>query len=173
VRAADGRGRQTALEEQVARHFGRRSVEAVVRDLYYARPNASHARYDELAPVVFDTAAEGDIAARSIVDRLADELVAMGTALIRRVKLERAGPEIILAGGVFRTREAGFYRRLEAGIRRVSPGATFTRLELPPVLGAALFGLEALGLAPDALQRAETTLRGELSVHLGVKGSAA
>ena len=165
VRAADGRGGHTALEARVARHFGRRSIETVVRDLYYER--VPHARYDELAPLVFDTAAEGDVVARAIVDRLADELVAMATALIRRTRQERAEPEIVLAGGVFRTRERGFYASLEAGIRRVSPGATLVRLELPPVLGAALMGLEALGLDAPALERAEARLRRELAAHAG------
>jgi len=163
VRAADGRGGRTALEERVARHFGRRSIEAVVRDLYYER--AGHDRYDEVAPLVFEVAAEGDVVARSIVDRLADELVAMGTALIRRTRLERSDPEVVLAGGVFRTREAGFYARLERGIRRVSPKATFVRLEVPPVLGAALIGLEALGLDAAALGRAEARLRSDLAAR--------
>jgi len=164
VRAADGRGHATALEERVARHFGRRSIETVVRDLYYER--VPHDRYDELAPLVFETAGEGDVVARSIVDRLADELVAMATALIRRTHLERAAPEVVLAGGVFRTREPGFYARLEHGVRRVAPGATFVRPELPPVLGAALMGLEALGLDADMLERAEARLRADLAARL-------
>jgi N-acetylglucosamine kinase-like BadF-type ATPase len=172
VRADDGRGRPTALESRVARHFGRRSIGAVVRDLYYERSNATHERYDELAPLVFDTAAEGDVAARAIVDRLADELVAMATALIRRTRLERAEPEIVLAGGVFRTREPGFYQRLEQGIRRVAPGAALVRLELPPVLGAALMGLEQLGLDPAALDAAEARLRRDLAARTTSKTSS-
>lgn len=171
VRAADGRGGRTALEDRVARHFGRRSIEAVTRDLYYER--ATHERYDEVAPLVFEVAAEGDVVARSIVDRLADELVAMATALIRRTRQERAEPEVVLAGGVFRTRERGFHARLEQGIRRVSPGATLVRLDLPPVLGAALMGLEALGLDPAALERAEARLRRDLTAAAGNRGAAA
>jgi len=167
VRAADGRGRPTALEDRVARHFGRRSIETVVRDLYYER--ATHEQFDQLASLVFETAADGDLVARSIVDRLDDELVAMATALIRRGRLERSAPEVVLAGGVFRTREAGFYARLEAGGRRVSPDATFIRLELPPVLGAALMGLEELGLEPAALERAEARLRSDLAARMNLR----
>jgi N-acetylglucosamine kinase-like BadF-type ATPase len=171
VRADDGRGPATALEDRVARHFGRRTIGAVVRDLYYERSNASHERYDGLAPLVFDTAAEGDVVARAIVDRLADELVAMATALIRRTRLERADPEVVLAGGVFRTRERGFYQRLEQGIRRVAPAATLLRLELPPVLGAALMGLEQLGLDPGALDAAEARLRRDLAARTTAEAS--
>ncbi len=160
VRADDGRGPRTALEERVARHFGRRSIRPVVRDLYYER--ATHETFDGVAPLVFETAADGDVVARSIVDRLADELVAMATALIRRTRLERAGPEVVFAGGVFRTTEPAFYARLERGVRRVSPAATFVRLDLPPVLGAAIMGLEALGFEAARLADAEARLRSEL-----------
>lgn len=160
VRADDGRGPRTALEERVARHFGRRSIPTVVRDLYYER--ADHETFDRMAPLTFETAADGDPVARSIVDRLADELVAMATALIRRTRLGRSQPEVVLAGGVFRTGEPGFYERLAGGIRRVAPGATLVRLEHPPVLGAALMGLEELGLDEVRLARAEARLRSDL-----------
>jgi len=163
VRADDGRGQRTALEGRVARHFGRRSIRAVVRDLYYER--ADHESFDRLAPLVFDVAGEGDVAARSILDRLADELVAMATALIRRTRLERADPEIVLAGGVFQATDADFYARIERGVRRVSPMATLVRLDHPPVLGAALMGLEQLGLDDAVLARAEGRLRSELGAR--------
>jgi N-acetylglucosamine kinase-like BadF-type ATPase len=169
VRANDGRGRKTVLEDRVARFFERRSIGAVVRDLYYGRIDEE--RLDGLAPLVFETAAEGDVAARAIVDRLADELVAMARALVHRTRLERAGPEIVLAGGVFRTREPGFYARLESGIRRVAPEATMVRLEAPPVLGAALIGLDALGLGEDRARDAERRLRAAVGTH--ARGPAA
>src|SRR5439155_23904038 len=98
VRAADGRGGRTALEERVASHFGRRSIEAVVRDLYYER--AGHDRYDEIAPLVFETAAQGDAVARSSVDRLADERVVMAAALIPRTHQQRAEPGVARAAVV-------------------------------------------------------------------------
>jgi N-acetylglucosamine kinase-like BadF-type ATPase len=161
VRANDGRGPKTALEDRVAAFFGRASISAVVHDLYYER--IAYERLDQLSPLVFETAGEGDVAARAIVDRLADELVAMAGALIRRTRLGQAAPEVVLAGGVFRTKEPAFYARLESGVRRAAPGATFVRLEAPPVLGAGLIGLEALGLPPDRLATAEARLRLALS----------
>ena len=50
----------------------------------------------ELSPVVFAVASEGDAVARGIVDRLADELVAMATAMLRRLRLTRSDAEIVL-----------------------------------------------------------------------------
>jgi hypothetical protein len=68
----------------------------------------------------------------------------MATALARRAHLVRHAPEVILGGGVFRTRDADFHGRIEAGISRAIPGATTIPLASPPVLGAALIGLDAL-----------------------------
>jgi N-acetylglucosamine kinase-like BadF-type ATPase len=160
VRAQDGRGPGTQLQRSVPRFFGRRSIGTLVRDLYYER--LSPEQLADLAPMVFDAAEGEDAVARGIVNRLADELIAMAGALIRRTRLQGAGPEVVLAGGVFRTREPGFYARLEAGIKAVAPGATFVRLVAPPVLGAALIGLEALEYGAG-LGRAEARLRADLA----------
>ena len=86
----------------------------------------------------------GDAVARSIVDRLADELVAMGAALIRRLHLARLDPDVVLGGGVFRTEDSAFFERLGGGIRAVAPRASLVRLAAPPVVGAALLGLDRL-----------------------------
>jgi N-acetylglucosamine kinase-like BadF-type ATPase len=142
VRGRDGRGERTTLERLVPAHFGLRSPGALTRALYFER--LSERRLSELAPLVFRAAAEGDAVARRIVDRLADELTAMARALIRRLRLSRLDPEVVLAGGVFRTDEPGFYARLEAGIHAAAPAAQLVRLGAPPVLGAALIGLDRL-----------------------------
>jgi N-acetylglucosamine kinase-like BadF-type ATPase len=140
VRGRDGRGKRTALERLVPEHFGLRSPGAVTRALYFDR--LSDRRLSELAPIVFRAATQGDMVARDIVDRLADELVAMARALIRRLRLSRLDPDVVLAGGVFRTDETGFHARLEAGVHAAAPAARLVRLTAPPVLGAALLGLD-------------------------------
>ena len=87
---------------------------------------------------------DGDAAARAIVDRLADELVAMAGAMIRRLHLTRRDPEIVLGGGVFRTPDTAFRSRIEAGVQAIAPRARLVRSSAPPVAGAALLGLDAL-----------------------------
>ena len=140
VRGRDGRGPRTALERLVPAHFAVTSPPALTKALYLGR--IEHRRVSELAPVVFAAAAEGDAVARSIIDRLADELVAMAAALIRRLRLGRLDPEVVLAGGVFRTNDGAFYERLERGIQAAAPEARLVRLVAPPVLGAALIALD-------------------------------
>ena len=93
---------------------------------------------------MFEAAVAGDAVARGIVDRLADELVAMATALIRRLRLTQLDPDVVLAGSVFRAEDLAFHSRLRDGVLAVAPAARIVRLEAPPVLGSALLGLEQL-----------------------------
>src|SRR6187200_447880 len=72
VRATDGRGPATSLERLVPAHFGFKRPPALTRALYDKR--IPQRRTSELSPVVFAAAGDGDAVARSIIDRLADEL---------------------------------------------------------------------------------------------------
>lgn len=142
VRARDGRGPRTMLARAVPDHFGLRSSSAVTSAMY--RGEIPETRIGELSPVVFATAAAGDAVAIAIVDRLADEIVVMAGAMIRRLNLTRLDPDVVLGGGVFRTRDARFYERIRSGVQRIAPGSRLVRLEAPPVAGAALLGLDQL-----------------------------
>jgi N-acetylglucosamine kinase-like BadF-type ATPase len=142
VRARDGRGPRTSLERLVPAHFGLVRPASVTRAMYDGR--IREARVGELSPVVFAAATDGDAVARSILDRLADELATMAAALIRRLRLGRLDPEIVLGGGVFRATDPGFYERLERGIREAAAGARLVHRTAPPVAGAALLGLDRL-----------------------------
>jgi N-acetylglucosamine kinase-like BadF-type ATPase len=142
VRARDGRGPRTSLERLVPAHFGVGRPASVTRAMYDGR--IAERRVGELSPVVFAAATAGDEVARSIIDRLADELATMGTALIRRLGLGRLDLDVVLGGGVFRATDPAFYERLERGIRSVAPGARLARGYSPPVAGAALLGLDRL-----------------------------
>ncbi len=56
-----------------------------------------------------------------------------------------AAVEVVLGGGIFDTHDAGFHARVADGIHAVAPRAVLRRLTVPPVLGAALLGLDAIG----------------------------
>jgi N-acetylglucosamine kinase-like BadF-type ATPase len=142
VRARDGRGPRTRLERDVPAVFGLKTPAAVTAAMYTGR--IAETRIGEVAPVVFAAAGAGDAVARGIVDRLADELVVMAGAMIRRLHLTRLDPEVVLAGGVFRTSDGGFVERISAGVEAIAPNAQVVRLTAPPVAGAALLGLDRL-----------------------------
>ncbi|MDQ2942012.1 MAG: ATPase [Chloroflexota bacterium] len=153
VRARDGRGPRTALERLVPAHFSLRRPLDVTNGLYTGA--IAQRRILELAPLVFQAAADGDSVARSIVDRMADEITAMAAAMLRRLHLTRSDADVVLGGGIFRTREPDFYARIERGVVSAAPRARVHRLTARPVLGAALLGLDRL----NAGARAEWRLR--------------
>lgn len=142
VRARDRRGPRTRLERDVPAHFGLRTPAAVTSAMYTGR--IPEARIGELSPVVFAAAQAGDAVARAVIDRLADEVVAMAGAMIRRLRLTRRDPDVVLGGGVFRTREPGFWERIGDGVTAIAPAARLVPLAAPPVAGAALLGLDRL-----------------------------
>ena len=153
LRSRDGRGGPTALAELVPAHFGLPDPEAVLAAVYTG--TLDYGRLFELARVCLDAAGAGDAAAAGAVALLADEVVAMAAAIIGRLGVEGDKVEVVLGGGLFDSTYGAFSAQVEAGVLMVAPGARFRRLEAPPVLGAALLGLDALG-APD---EAESRLR--------------
>jgi N-acetylglucosamine kinase-like BadF-type ATPase len=162
VRARDGRGSRTSLETLVPAHFGLKRPIDVTRRLEAGSLRTADLR--ALSPVVFAAAADGDAVARSIVDRLADELVAMARAMIRQLRLARLAPEVALAGGVFRADDAVFEARIAAGVRSIAPGSSVRRTPGPPVLGAALLALDRFG---RKTAEAEARVRAELGAWDG------
>lgn len=148
VRARDGRGPRTGLEQRVPARFGLGRPLDVTMAIYRGR--LDEVRLLELAPDVFAAAAEGDRVARAIVDRLADEIVTMAAAALRRLRLLRREPAVVLAGGIFRADDALFLDRIRDGVTRVAPGTSIVRLDAPPVLGAALLALDRADRADHA-----------------------
>jgi len=142
IRGRDGRGQHSRLERLVPQHFGFRRPINLTYALY--RDRVPESRLRELAPLVFEAAA-GDRVARAIIDRLADEVAGMAIVMIRRLRLVRTDVDVVLAGGIMRTRDRAFYDRIEAAVRRVARRATIRRVAQRPVLGAALLGLDRLG----------------------------
>jgi len=73
-------------------------------------------------------------------------------------------PDVVLAGGIFRAEDPAFYDRIGSGIAAVAPAAEVRRLSAPPVVGAALLGLDRLIGAPtpaDVESRLRTGLTHE------------
>ena len=157
VRARDGRGGRTSLEATVPEHFGLSRPIDVTRAVYEGR--IQRRRLEELSPAVFAAAGAGDRVSRELLDRVADELALMAAAIGRRLRVARREVEVVLVGGVFRNTDRGFRDRLTHGIRASLPLARIDRLEAPPVLGAALLGLDDLGVPRGGA--AERRLRGE------------
>jgi N-acetylglucosamine kinase-like BadF-type ATPase len=152
TRGRDGRGPRTVLERLVPAHFDLGTPAAVTSALHFGRLELRELA--ALSPMVFAASREGDQVAGSIVDRLADELVAMTTAMIRRLRLARLDLDVVCGGGLLQAGEPRLERRMSAGITRVAPSARLVLLRAPPITGAALLALEAAGAGEAAVARA-------------------
>ena len=117
-----------------------------------------------LAEVVLAAAAAGDGPAAGAVGLLADEVAAMVGAAVRRLGLEgeRAGDlEIVVGGGIFE--DHGFSDLVLELVRRLAPRAVLRSIDGPPVLGAALLGLDAAADGARADPGVEAALRAGLA----------
>ncbi|MFJ5835972.1 N-acetylglucosamine kinase [Streptomyces shenzhenensis] len=148
ARAEDGRGAPTRLARTLPAHFGLDSMYALIEALHLE--HIAHGRRHELTPVLFATAAEGDAVARSLVDRLAEEVVTMATVALTRLGLLDEEVPVLLGGGVLTAGHAP----LDDGVRDLlaarAPKAVVRVVTAPPVLGAALLGLDRLAAPPEA-----------------------
>jgi N-acetylglucosamine kinase-like BadF-type ATPase len=159
LRARDGRGPATSLARSVPAHFGLRTPRQVMEALYFRRLEPE--RLAELAPVVFRDAELGDAVARQIVDRQAEEIVTMASAAIRRLRMADLDVDVVLGGGIFRNRFAPFFETIERGIHEVAPRARIIVLAAPPVVGAAMLGLDGIGASRAARARVRRELTHE------------
>jgi len=166
ARAEDGRGPDTALRTEVPRHFGL----ATVRDVTLARyrDQLGHADIRGLAPVVFALAGAGDPAARELVRRQADEVVTMALTAIRRLALDKATVPVVLGGSLLAAADPLLTGMVTAGLAAGAPAARPRIVDVPPVVGAALLGLDqaggGAGVSADAEARLRASFRGTVRV---------
>jgi N-acetylglucosamine kinase-like BadF-type ATPase len=151
ARAEDGRGPATRLAPAIVDHCGVSTVADVSLRLH--RGAVEPDWLASLAPVVFQVAAEGDPIAARIVARQADEIVTLATVMAGRLSLLDVAFAVVLGGGVLRARPPGLIDPILSALAMAAPKATVTVVDAPPVLGAALSALDALG-APAAAHAA-------------------
>ncbi|HEY0118880.1 MAG TPA: N-acetylglucosamine kinase, partial [Cellulomonas sp.] len=140
ARAHDGRGPATRLSLDVPRALGRADIRAVSVDLY--RGQMAEPELAVVPPLVFAAARAGDAVALGLVQRQADEVVAMATAAARRLDLDWPVP-VVLGGSVLAARHALLLDPVEAGLRAAGLEPRLVVPADPPVVGAALLGLAA------------------------------
>ena len=159
LRGEDGRGPWTTLTKLLPGWFGLPTALALVEALFCGR--IDQRRVLEVVPLVFAEADAGDEVAAELVARQVDEIVAWAGAAIRRLDLTGRDVEVVLGGGLFHREAPAFLERIRAGIVRIAPAARLTQVTTPPVVGAALLGLDRLGAASGAAERLRTTLTHE------------
>ncbi len=151
ARAEDGRGEPTGLARTLPGHFGLDSMYALIEALHLG--HIPYERRHELTPVLFSTGAAGDRIARDLVDRLGDEVVAMASVALARLGLLEEEVPVVLGGSVLAARHPALDSRIAGLLAVRAPKAQVRVVSAPPVLGAALLGLDHTGAAPRAHNR--------------------
>jgi N-acetylglucosamine kinase-like BadF-type ATPase len=151
IRAEDGRGPQTALREAVAAHFGVATMWDVTVGFHTGKISGNELL--GLVRVLFEVAAGGDEVALDLVRRQADEVCVMAAAAIRRLGLDDRPVPVVLGGGVVTARDPLLTAEITKRFAEQAPLATPRIVDIPPVAGAALLGLDHAGAAPSAQAR--------------------
>jgi N-acetylglucosamine kinase-like BadF-type ATPase len=98
VQAADQRGAATSLSEQFLTRLGLKKPQELVRAIYQG--GLDRAALAELAPLVLQSAEEGDPVALAIVDKAANELAVTAATVVRKLDLPSDELALALSGGV-------------------------------------------------------------------------
>lgn len=163
IRARDGRGPRTDLERLIPEYFGVRHPYQVLERIHVGE--IEHRRVIELAPVVLRAADAGDEVAGAMVRRLAEELVTMVRAAVHRLRLTQRELDVVLGGGIVRSDCKLFHSTVRAGITQAAPHAHVIIMNDPPVVGAALLGLDQIeGRSARSARTATTRVRKMLTV---------
>jgi N-acetylglucosamine kinase-like BadF-type ATPase len=164
ARSEDGRGPKTTLEQAVPAYFGLATPAELAEAIHRGRVPAQ--RLVELPPVVF-AEAERDEVASQIVNRLGWEIHAMARVAIERLDLAAEPVEVLLGGGLLQSGDGRLSDQVERALRDVAPKVSVTAPSSPPIVGAALLGLDALGADADAQRRARDELEAAVEAERG------
>jgi N-acetylglucosamine kinase-like BadF-type ATPase len=161
VRAEDGRGPETELRTAVPAYFGMERVEDVVIGIHLGKiPYEDRHR---LVPVLFEVASNGDQVARDLLARQATEICLMAEVAARRLDLTgqhspttprglEAIP-VVLGGSLMTARDPLLTGAISSRLAERIPGSEIRIVDVPPVAGAALLGLDRVGAPPSAAAR--------------------
>lgn len=158
TRAEDGRGEPTALSRAVAEFFGRATASDVAIGIHLRELDEDD--LIRLTYVLFQVADAGDPVAVRLVDRLAEEVSTMALVAMRRLRLTELDTEVVLGGGMLMARNPLLIDGITRRVLAEAPDAQVGVVDVPPIAGAALLGLDHLGLdqtAHDRLKAAYTS----------------
>ncbi len=131
------RGPATALSPAFLELSGAQSLFELVEGVYVGR-YLLDTRY---VFKVFEVAAQGDPQALAVLRWAGRQLGEMACGVIRQLGLENEPVEVVLIGSLYNGHPL-MTESLKETVRAMAPLAQFIRFDKPPVIGAALLGLE-------------------------------
>jgi len=90
------------------------------------------------------------------VDRQASEICLMVLTAMRRLELTALPVPVVLGGGLLAARDPLLTAGIKERLGREAPRAVTTIIDVPPIAGAALLGLDQAGASAGAYTRLRT-----------------
>jgi len=163
-RGYDGRGNPTLLTERAAEVLGLQSMKDIPLQI---RAGTLDRRtiFQELPPLLFEVACEGDEVACELVTRIGEEIGITANTIIQRLRMEKLDVEVVLGGSIFKGKGPLFIDTIRARVHRVAPRARIIHPEFDPVVGAVFQALRYLGIeaGPQVRANVRATLPPELT----------
>jgi N-acetylglucosamine kinase-like BadF-type ATPase len=135
------RGPATELTKAFIKITGARDLDDLVEGIYVGR-------YDfnpEMIKLVFHIAAQGDAAALEVVHWAGYELGQLACGVIRQLHLENEVFDVVLIGSLFDGHPM-MQEALGETVHQIASGANLIRLNVPPVIGGVVLGMQIFGL---------------------------
>ena len=151
ARAVDGRGPATSLSKALPHHAGVADMDDLIAAVHLGALTERECM--SLTPVLFEVAAAGDQVAVALVRRQAEEVVALAVSAMRRLGVLDEPFDVVLGGGVLTAGHPLLMDEIHRLLGEEAPLASTTVVRTPPVVGAALLGLDRIGAAPPARAR--------------------
>jgi N-acetylglucosamine kinase-like BadF-type ATPase len=145
------RGPATLLTPMLVEHYSARNLAELVEGFSTNRLEMDPAD----ALLVFKAAAAGDPVALDLVRWAGDELGKLANGVIRQLGFQKLEFEVVLVGSMYDGNPL-LIETMRDKIHSIAPGAKLVRLNVPPVVGAVLLGMEQAGFSAD--ERVRTNL---------------
>ena len=137
------RGPETELSQAFINHVGAKNIE----DLLEGYTTDHYLVDGSAAPLIFQIAESGDQVAGQLVHWAGSELGELARSVIHQLDIQTLEFEVVLVGSMFEA-GASLIEPMRETITQLAPGAQLVRLDVPPVVGAVLLGMEAGGIIP-------------------------
>jgi N-acetylglucosamine kinase-like BadF-type ATPase len=137
------RGPATGLSQALVAHSGAKDIEDLIEGYTTNRYQVGA----DAAPLIFQIAEQGDKVASELVDWAGRELGELANAVIRQLNFQALTFDVVMVGSMF---DAGqrLIEPMRETIIECAPSARIVKLNVPPVVGAVLMGMEAAGINP-------------------------
>lgn len=142
------RGPATALADAFLNYLGAATLDDLIEGAYLGRYSFD----PDMIWLVFQVAHQGDAQALEVMRWAGQELGSMALGVIRQLNIQDEAFDVVLIGSIFDGHPL-IAQALGETVHTEAPRARLVRLDVPPVVGAVLLGMEAAGLAFQAQRR--------------------